>query len=412
MKRSRPGPSPGSGVAPRLRAAPGSLLAFAIAARRYWLCVFPSVRFELRAWRRRAAAMPDAELRSLALHALAKRSNMEGAAAFATFAPRRSRKDVVRATVAFQAAYNHADLLSERPSADAVHRSRALHASLPAAVATAGGRAHQRSSYLRALEDACRQAVTALPSYAAVEAAAVRAAERVTAFQSFNCGLWQGDHMAMELWARAQADACVGGPDSPLRWWELAGAGGSSLGVHVMIAAAAQTAVDRKTIDAIEAAYHPHIGALHSMLDQLIDVGEDVLTGQRNLVSYYSGPGQAAERIGALAREALRSARSLSPRRRHWLIVIAMASMYLSAPQARSPQADAARRAALEELGPLSGAAIAIFKLARRAGGEPGERPVEWGGPAGDVESWGAETRKPQPPVAAEGHVWEVERAR
>lgn len=407
-----------------MRAAPGSLLAFAAAAWRYWCRVFPVVRSELRSWRRRAAAISDPEVRPLAVQALAKRANMEGAAAFATFAPGRRRKDVVRATVAFQSAYNHADLLSERPVADAVLRSRALHAALPAALtATAGrsrgadiggaeGRAHRRCSYLRALVSTCRQSSAALPSYAAVEAPALRAAERVAAFQSFNCGALQGDHVAMELWARAEADARTVGPGSQLHWWELAGAGGSSVGVHVMIAAAAETRVSRREVDAIEAAYHPHVGALHSMLDQLVDVGEDMLTGQRNLVSYYSGPEQAAERIGALARDAMRGASSLSPRRRHRLIVIAMACMYLTAPQARSPQAQEARREALDALGPLSLAAIAIFKLAGRAGGGPLARAGEWVGPLEHMESPGIETRTLQYPLARDARLWQVGRAR
>ena len=41
-------------------------------------------------WQRLAQRIPDPELRRLALAALAKRGNIEGAAAFAAFAPARN----------------------------------------------------------------------------------------------------------------------------------------------------------------------------------------------------------------------------------------------------------------------------------------------------------------------------------
>src|SRR3954452_18767345 len=91
-------------------------VAFARAALRYWLTVFPRVSSELRHWRRSASRIDDPSLRQLALASLAKRGNMEGAAAFATFVPWRARGSVIRVLVAFQTIYNYADLLAEQPS--------------------------------------------------------------------------------------------------------------------------------------------------------------------------------------------------------------------------------------------------------------------------------------------------------
>ena len=92
--------------------------AFAAAATSYWLSVFPVVRREIARLRERASAIPDPVLRELALQALEKRGNMEGAAAFATLVPRPRRRAVVRALVAFQAAYNYVDMLAEQPCED------------------------------------------------------------------------------------------------------------------------------------------------------------------------------------------------------------------------------------------------------------------------------------------------------
>ena len=71
-------------------------------------------------WRRTGAAHTRPALRGLALAALAKRGNIEGAAAFAAFAPRARRGEATKAPSAFQAAYNLLDMLGEQPSADPV----------------------------------------------------------------------------------------------------------------------------------------------------------------------------------------------------------------------------------------------------------------------------------------------------
>ncbi len=335
----------------------------------YWLGVFPMVSRELRHWHERACAIPDPRLRRLALQALAKRGNMEGAAAFATFSPRGRRGAVVRATVAFQTAYNHLDVLSEQPGAARVQNARRLHRALLAALDPAGPREDYGAleggddgGYLAALVDACRAASSTLPSYLEVAAAARRAAERVVEFQSLNRGYAQGDHEGLERWARTQTP-----PGSGLRWWETAASAGSSLGVHVMLAAAASPSMRPSHVDALERAYFPWIGALHSMLDQLIDTAEDARTSQRNLTGYYTSDQEAARRMGWLAKRSLEQAEELFPAGRHPLVVAAMASFYLSAPEALAPDAAPVSRAVLEAIGPAVRLAVAVFKTRRIA---------------------------------------------
>lgn len=376
-----------------------SLAAFARATQSYWTSVFPRVSRELGHWRERALDIPDPALRAQALQALSKRGNMEGAAAFATFAPRAHRGAVVRAAVAFQSAYNYLDTLSEQPSPAPLANSRRLHEALlvaldclpayalqgaPCGVPPAMGgpregdqdapqpdyyehhhsdrRGRGDGGYLAALVDACRGALRELPSYSAVAPAARRSAERVVSFQAFNTGEAQGEGAAMERWGRAQTP-----PGTDLRWWETAASGGSSLGVHVMIAAAADPAIEPGQVDALENAYFPWIGALHSMLDHLIDAAEDARTGQRNLIDLYASPEQAAERMSLLAERALACARTLGPPHRHELIVAAMASFYLSAPEAHAPEAAPVTRAVLEAFGPLATPAMAVFRARRTA---------------------------------------------
>jgi tetraprenyl-beta-curcumene synthase len=327
-----------------------------------------------------------------ALEALEKRGNMEGAAAFATFVPREHRAAVVRATVAFQTVYNHLDTISEQLGATGSIEAQILHEPLLAALAGVkpgtcssrgrsgeSGHDHERpihppknkeSSYLAALVEACQEALGELPSYELVAPAARRAAERVICFQSFN----GGEPQAMEHWARTlrstlgmQAAGDSTPTDSGLRWWETAAAGGSSLGVHVMIAAAAEPGIDQAHVDALERAYFPWIGALHSMLDHLIDIEEDARTKQNNLIEQYDSPAEAAQRMALLAERSLECARDLEPMHRHELIVAAMASFYLSASEAYIGEAAPVARAVLDVFGPLVRPALAIFKTRRTA---------------------------------------------
>jgi tetraprenyl-beta-curcumene synthase len=348
---------------------------FARAACTYWAEVFPQVGSELVHWRERAHETPNPALRMQALEALEKRGNMEGAAAFATFVARKYRPAVVRATVAYQTAYNHLDTISEQAGEIGPAQARALHEALLAALArvrpgiwrASGGSVesgddHERSihppkkeqdGYLWALVECCREALSELPSYEAVAPAARRAAERVVSFQAFN----RHERAPIEQWGREQTP-----PGEDLRWWEAAASGGSSLGVHVMIAAAAQPGIGKAQVDALERAYFPWIGALHSMLDHLIDVQEDAVSGQANLIELYGSTEEAAERMALLARRALECARDVEPRHRHELIVAAMASFYLAAPEARVGEAAVVRRAVLDVFGGLAWPALAVFR--------------------------------------------------
>ena len=338
---------------------------------RYLTGVFPAVSRELAAWRWRAAAIPDTELRRLALESLAKRGNMEGAALFAVLAPRARRREVVRALVAFQAAYNYLDVLAEQPSDDPLRNGRRLHGALLVALDPAA--AHddyyaerpggEDGGYLAALVDATREALVELPSHARAAAAARDAAARIVEFQSRNLGLRHGGCEELERWARARC-----GAEEQIRWWEMAAACGSSLAVHAQIAHAAQPGLSPARVAAIENAYHPWVGALHSLLDSLVDVEEDRRAQLRNLIGHYSSGAEARERMALLARCARARVAALGDPV-HETIATAMASYYLSVPSARSPEARSLARAVVAGDTPALRRAPNAFRAARRLAG-------------------------------------------
>jgi tetraprenyl-beta-curcumene synthase len=356
------------------------LATFTHAALSYWLTVFPLVCLHIARWQRRARRIPDPVLRHLALAALSeKRGNIEGAAAFAAFAPIGKRRKVIRALSAFQASYNLLDMLGEQPSEDPVRDGERLHNALlfalgwPSPTTVAGGLdpgvhaldwyehhpQREDGGYLDELLAECRNAFVGLPHYTAAAPAARAAAERIVAFQSLNLSEAQGDHTALEEWARTATP-----PGAGLQWWETAAAAGSSLGVHALIACAADAELSVDEATTLERAYFPWIGGLHSLLDNLIDKREDEAAGHRSLVEYY-GPERAAQRMRWMAEQATALARDLPHSRRHTVMLAAMIGNYLATPEAHSPQLEPVSQAVLSTTGTLAGPTMLVFEMRR-----------------------------------------------
>lgn len=343
---------------------------FATTARRYWLGVYPLVSRELRHWSSSASAIPSSTLRSDASLALVfKRGHPEGAAAFATLAPAAHRTNLVRALVAWQVAYDYLDLVSERPGAASPANGRRLHEALVAALDPnaeepsyyAFNPEQDDGGYLQALVATCREASSCLPSFSMVREPARRLARLIVTYQSLSCGAAsETDRLAD--WAQKQAPA-----DASLRWWETAAATGSSLGVLALLAAAADPRTRPHDIAALEETYFPWIGALHSLLDSLVDQAEDQQAAHHNLVSHYASEDENAQRLGLIAHRSRCLASGLPQGRRHLTILIGMASYYLSTSQAALPPVRAATDAVTRALGSLMAPTLLLFRIRQRA---------------------------------------------
>jgi tetraprenyl-beta-curcumene synthase len=343
---------------------------FAGAASRYWLAVFPLLGRELSHWRDCAHAIPDPALRRLALVTQKRqRGNLEGAAAFAVLVPRTHRARVVRAVVAFQAAYDYVDTLAEQPSLDPIANGHQLHLALLTALNPDAAHpdyyehssATRDNGYMRNLIDTCRFAFGALPSHASVAEHTMRCARRMVAYQSLNHGAAADTRSALATWAAALTPAGSG-----LRWWETAAGAASSLSVFALIAAAAQPILDVGQAAATESAYYPWVGALHVLLDSLVDHNEDITAGHHCLIDHYASTEEAANRLSTIATQAVRATETLPHRMKHATILAAMTSFYLSSPAAFTPGTAPAAQRVLQEIGTLTTPTMAVLR-ARRA---------------------------------------------
>jgi tetraprenyl-beta-curcumene synthase len=363
-------------------------LALLRANARFWATVFPTVRQELQRWEQRAHAIPDPVLRRQALGKLRdERFNTEVAATLATLVAPRRRRAAVTAIVALEVMYDYLDGLSEEPVAQPLADGGALYGAFADALAPAGPlgdhyRHHPCSDdggYLAQLATTCRQALWSLPAAPVAAPAAAAVLRRCGEAQTRTHAVAQLGPGQLRAWASAQPEAFALAADqlrpwptaqpeaAALRWWEVAsGATASVLAAHALIAAAADPATTPAEAERIAAAYLL-TGALTTLLDSLVDGELDAATGAHAYVAYYRDEREAAERLAALARQAVSAASGLPRAPHHVMTVAGAVAFYLSAPAAAGEREQRMTAAMAVELRPLLTPARAIFALWRAA---------------------------------------------
>jgi tetraprenyl-beta-curcumene synthase len=346
----------------------------------YWLAIFPRARQELRRWTAIARQIPDPVLREHALHKLrTEHLTAEGAAAFAILAARSSWRQVVRACVAFEVLYDFLDALAEQPVPDAYANNRRLYKALGAALDPSAPLAdyyafHPRredGGYLASLVIACRASLVALGAHRSVLPSLRRLAERADEAQALHHTAGQAGTQALMSWAERNRPR-----GSTLRWWEIAAAAGSPLGVFALVAAASHADTTERDAVLLERAYFPWIAGLSWLLESLVDIGDDLAQGAHSYVAHYATPREAAERLELIARHAAADAARLPRGGRHTVLLAGMASMNLSHEGARCTDAVLAAAAVQRAIGGPVGPLVAVLRLRRRlrSGGEAADR--------------------------------------
>lgn len=334
---------------------------------RYWLTVFPLARRQLRRWSAAADTIPDPELRRLAHATLAdEHLNAEGAALFATLAPWRHTPALIRAVVAYQVLYDFLDTITEGHDPDP-DDARQLHLALLDALDPARPLSDWYAlrpgagdgGYLASLVRACRSALARLPAYDQVTPSAIRSASLSREVQALNHDADPARPERLDRWAQRHPAR------ARLRWWECAASSSSSLGVHVLIGLAASHETTTEQALAAERAFCVSFGALNTLLESLVDLPDDLRTGEHSLVSYYADPDETADRLHQIASTARADTRQLERGERHAIILAGMVGFYLSCPEAWESHARDASHRTLAAVGPPTAALTRILRLRR-----------------------------------------------
>jgi len=334
---------------------------------RYWFTLFPLARKELRRLRERAEAIPDPTLRAHALETLRKeKQNAESAAAFAVLAAPRHRRTAALLLVAYQAMYDFLDTLTEQPSASVLADSRQLHAALVGALGAPrppNGYYPQRDDdggYLDELVSVCAQRYRSLPSAKETVGPLHAAVGRASESQSQNHAAMFTNRTDLVEWATEETP-----PGTGLVWWETAAGGGSSLSIHALLGAAGDPSITASDAEQIHHAYWPWVNALNTLLESVVDIEEDTVTGNHSYASHYRDADEMAERLGLIATHAAIATQDLRRHRAHGVIVAAMASYYLAQTPPASPAEDATERVR-SAFGGITVPLLAMLRLRRR----------------------------------------------
>lgn len=295
--------------------------------------VLPRVRRELANWRELAGSIPDPVLREQAIDAATRKAgNAEATAVLSILAPRRNRRTVIRASTAMQVAVDYLDTLGEDRGSDPLRDGLGLHGALAAALDPAAepgnwyaDHPHEEDGgYLDRLVAACRESATSLPSAATILPLAREAAVRCGEGQSYTHATADGSSEPLRRWAeglRAPAG---------FEWWEVAAGASSSVAAHALLALAGSPGASRAEAELVDGAYHPSIGALTVLLDDLVDLEADRRSGQHNYLGYYRSGDAAAERLEAIVGLARDSISRLARPAPHEAILSGILAFYLS----------------------------------------------------------------------------------
>lgn len=327
----------------------------------------PAVSHEIRAWRSRAAAIPDGPLREDALQAIAhKREHAEGAALFWVL-PRNRDLRLLRLLVAYQTMWDFLDNVSERDTDQA--SGRRLHLALTEAVDPGAPisdyyRYHpwkDDGGYLRALVEACRAGCETLPSYARVRPHVLAGVRRCSVQSLNHDAAPERRDAALKDWAKREFP---GG--QAMRWFELTAAASAFL-PYALFALAAEPRCEDRDIAEVCASYFPWTSLAVAMLDSYVDQLDDAVCGNHSYISHYGDKDLAVRRLREIVERTLRGANGLRNGHRHAVIAGCMVAMYLSKDCADTPEMRARTRALVKAGGSLTRLLLPLLRVWRAA---------------------------------------------
>jgi tetraprenyl-beta-curcumene synthase len=290
---------------------------------------------------------------------------------FAVLPPRRDLS-LLRLLVAFQILLDFLDSLSEHPAPDAQADGLQLHLALRDALDPGGPMSdyyrhrpcREDGGYVRALVQACRESCVYLPSFDSTRSLALRGAGRCSV-QGLNHDTDEARRdRTLEAWAEGAFHDGWG-----LSWWELTAAASSTLGIHALLALAADPDCDEREALEVDAAYTPWICAASTMLDSYVDEAQDLADSAHSYIAHYPNEEIAELRTRELVRRSIHEAQRLPNGARHALIVAGMVAMYLSAQEARRADKQNATRAFLGAGGPPTRMLVPVLRIWRNAYG-------------------------------------------
>ena len=307
---------------------------------KYLTAVFPKVNSQLNIWKHKCSAIDDKVLRELALASIArKKFHCQGGSIYSIY-PQTDTTAAIKFIVAFQTISDYLDNLCDMAGIADEAAFRQLHLALSDAVDLATIHDYYQfypyqkdNGYLLSLVRTCQQQLKELKSYHLVAESFKKYVRFYTALQSLK-------HLSINLredklqkWTQSEGDSY-----NNIYWWEFAAASGSTLLVFCLFAAAFNSDLTVKEVEAFNTAYFPWICGLHILLDYYIDFEEDRQANELNFCSYYLDLTNCQQRIAFFVERSLQGCQMLHYPQFHKTVINGLLAMYLSDPKAYNGQ--------------------------------------------------------------------------
>jgi tetraprenyl-beta-curcumene synthase len=324
--------------------------------------VVPRVRFYLGYWKKRAASIPDPELRKQALASIVTKTfHCEGGALYALLAGPH-RDDAIRFIVAYQTISDYLDNLCDRSTSldpehfTALHESmlHALKPGVPTANYYRFAPEQDDGNYLADLVRTCQVILSKIPGYDSI-------ASLIHELEGLYANLQVHEHVRsdervprLEAWFDRHKKSL---PE--MRWYEFAASCGSTLGIFSLVSCAFDPCFSAEHACAIRRAYFPWIQGLHILLDYFVDQEEDRLAGDLNFCSFYENSDIMVERLVHIFKEADAAAAALPDSSFHRMVCHGLLAIYLA--DRKVDQQERMRRMAVRIMKEGRGATLLFF---------------------------------------------------
>lgn len=295
--------------------------------------VLPVAHKELTYWKKRAAEIPDEELRKQALASIeGKTFHCEGGSILALMA-KKKYKEAIKFIVAYQTISDYLDNLCDRSTSLDPDDFSALHESMETALTV--GKSHsayyrfreekEDGGYLEELVETCQSVLKANPHYGEIK-------DYLVELCRFYCDLQIHKHVEVdERVPRLQNWFQEHKGDIPeMEWYEFSACSGSTLGIFCLVSYGMSPDFNQEHAEKIKNGYFPYIQGLHILLDYFIDQEEDRIGGDLNFCFYYKNEKNLFDRLKHFVLEADRHTEGLPNKRFHQLINRGLLGIYLS----------------------------------------------------------------------------------
>ncbi len=296
--------------------------------------VIPTVNSHYNAWIDRAKTIPNEELRSQALDALArKKFHCEGGGVYGLVA--RDRQDeLIQFIIAYQLICDYLDNLCDQSDSLDPNDFESLHNALLTALQP--GKAHpdyyafrdekDDGGYLRALVETCQEILSTFPSFAALQPYMLKMSGLYAELQVHKHVEKEDRQPRLEAFFARHKDEMPEG----MTWFEFASCTASTLAVYTMATYSTKANITDQLAKTICNGYFPYVQGMHIMLDYFIDQKEDIEDDEMNFLFYYDSNEQMEERFRYYVEKAEESLTILPDASFHHMLIRGVIAIYLA----------------------------------------------------------------------------------